>query len=67
MKRILMFKTSMCCEDSVVGGLVQLGFHVDVLTGSVRDYERDSEIQKGFYLISNSAMLMESRVMQCFQ
>ncbi|MDD3239375.1 MAG: glycosyltransferase [Lachnospira sp.] len=48
MKRILMFKTSMCCEDSVVGGLVQLEFHVDVLTGSVRDYERDSEIQKGF-------------------
>lgn len=48
MKRLLMFKTTMCCEDSIVHTLGKLGYEVDVLSGVVKDYERDTEIQNGF-------------------
>lgn len=48
MKRVLMFQSDVCGEDSAKQGLSSLGYEVDIMSGTVKDYERDSRIQNAF-------------------
>lgn len=48
LERILVYKWSICCEDSISGALTRLGISVDVISGQMNNYDEDVNIENAF-------------------
>lgn len=48
MGRILVYRWANCCEDSIIGALGRLGQEVDVISGTMDNYDTDNRFEDAF-------------------
>lgn len=48
MGRILVYRWMNCCEDSIIGSLERLGQNVDIISGTMENYDTDVRFENAF-------------------